>query len=460
MPVPKFNKMRTLTENKEVPAAEIGSVPILMEQLKQAGEPDILSVKIVPRAKIKFHEENQYSQIDIEKLGQSILSYGLLNIPSGYYDEEMDVYVVENGERRTRALDWLIQTYAGNTDESQKEIQLYKKYVKKYEGGYPFHLSERLSADEPSTRIDELRSLLRLEDANLEARDDAEERASHIQRRMQLLKEYNELVGDEEKYNIPQQISKDFGISERQAFKYTATTALLPELQEEFLKKNISLNDAAAFSGLSEEMQRSVLELIRAGETVEPAEMKKVQEEMDRIKEESGRMLKEKEDAIKKLTEEKIKAEESIDVIIKSVQEAAEQEQAKIRKEIEEEFKNSVPDTEKLNEMEDQLREISKKHEDTIHQLTATKKNAAAKDEEIQKLKEDLDRLQKESQKENVTEKIRAEMAYQNLLSGLKDAADKYMKYVSQNGELLNGMISNSVGDDVQSIIAKLGTLK
>ena len=309
MPLPKFDKMKAKAESAMTAMTEQSqAINEMVEKLNTPvdnREEKAANIKIVPRDKIVFHEHNNYSQTSIEKLAETLLRDKVQNIPSGYYDEEKDVYVVENGERRTRAIDYLIGKFnSENVDRDSEEYRLYEKNIKAWENGYAFNVVEKLV--EGASRIDEIKSLLRLEDANLEARNNPEERATHIQKRIELLKEYNDLVDQGKHINIPEAIAETFGISERQAFKYAAVSnGLIPELQEEFREKNINLNSAASLASLPEETQRLIVQVMRAGnQDLDIAEIKKIQEELERQKAESERFILEKEEIIRLLSEE------------------------------------------------------------------------------------------------------------------------------------------------------------
>lgn len=464
MALPKFDAIKMNVSKTSIPDPQSRSVADMAKILNTESQKEekAVNVKIIPRAKIVFSETNDYSQDNIEKLAHSILHFKLQNIPSGYYDEDRDVYVIENGERRTRAIDMLVETYSSpEVDIESREYQLYQANVKPFEKGYPFNLIERREDDQPLTRLDEVMSQLRLEDANLEARFDSDERAMHIQKRIELLREYNELVGLEEQINIPEDIAGSFDITKRQAFKYTAVaTGLIPELQEEFQKKSINLNDASSMAALPEESQRLILSLIQSGEKVDLNETKKIQEEMDRLKKETARMLEEKEAQILALTEEKAEMEESVDTIVKSVQDAREKERAQLRAQLEEEFRKEIPNPEKVTALENQLKDVAEKHSAAVKQLEKSKRNSAEKDVEIAKLKEEMEQLRQGLSAEEVSKRAKAELGYQSTLKALKTAIEEYKLFLVENRDVLDEINAERIKEDMDILTVKIKELR
>lgn len=462
MPLPKFDKIKK--EGTLATEAQSQSIADMMGKLNEPlSSEKAVNVKIIPRSKIVFHANNDYTQDNIEKLADSILKLKLQNIPSGYYDEEQDVYVIENGERRTRALDLLIATYTSpDADTESRNFKLYCANVKRFEQGYPFNLMERREAERPLSRLDEVVSQLRLEDANLEARFDADERAMHIQKRIELLREYNALVGEEEQINIPEDIAESFSITKRQAFKYTAVaTNLIPELQDEFQKKNINLNSASSMASLPEEMQYLILKMIQSGEKVNLNETKEIQEKLERLQQEKDCMLQEKENQIAALKEEKARVEASVDTIVKSVQEVADKERAQLRAQLEEEFRKDIPDPEKVTTLEKQLEDVAQKHKSAIQQLEKSKRNSAEKDVEIAKLKSEMEQMQKGLTNDDAVKRVKTELGYQSVLKLLNEAFDSYKAFVVENREILDLIQGNDkVREDIGGLVARIKDIR
>ena len=261
-------KFVNLIHNVATPTDERPDMGIqgLLERDRQAVSLNgkAVNVKLVPREKLIFNKSNDYEQKDIESLAASILMIGLQNFPSGYYNEDLDQYILENGERRTRALDFLIAKYKDSVDFENRDYQLYVKNVKRYERGYPLYVNSVLEAGEEFTELEEIDHRLILIDCNVENRNNPDERLRHIQEKKELLERRKALTGTTE--NINRTIAQSEGITERQVQKYNAVATLVPELQELFKEKEITLNDGEFYSSLTTEDQLRIVDLIRSGE--------------------------------------------------------------------------------------------------------------------------------------------------------------------------------------------------
>ena len=71
--------------------------------------------KRIPREKIIFNENNDFSMENIEELANSLLKNGLEHNLTGHYDDDRDLYILESGERRIRALDLLNSKFGSVT---------------------------------------------------------------------------------------------------------------------------------------------------------------------------------------------------------------------------------------------------------------------------------------------------------------------------------------------------------
>ncbi|MFR5450694.1 MAG: hypothetical protein ACLTIG_04700 [Roseburia hominis] len=81
-------------------------------------------------------------------MADTILRFGLIHNLEVLYEEETDSYVIESGERRTRALDYLIAKFGDgreNAETDAAEYKMYLKNVKQYaDEGYPCNVKRRL----------------------------------------------------------------------------------------------------------------------------------------------------------------------------------------------------------------------------------------------------------------------------------------------------------------------------
>lgn len=60
--------------------------------------------KFVPREKLEFNPNNDFSMKDIDELAETLLLNGLLHNLVAYYEEDRDRYILESGGRRLKAM--------------------------------------------------------------------------------------------------------------------------------------------------------------------------------------------------------------------------------------------------------------------------------------------------------------------------------------------------------------------
>lgn len=278
-------------------------------------------VKIVPRKKIRFNKKNKYSIKKIEQLEKSILYNGLQQNLCGIYSMEEDKYILETGHKRTTAIDNLIERYSSwSGDIEDTEYQLYLKNVSTFEKGYPVKitaiLDDAISYDEveednlSEMPVEVIDSEIRLHETNLLARDSDEmtaaERTRFVQRLASLYEEKNNRGKRSDRININKTLGEQFGVSERQIANMRSVTKLIPGLQEEFDKNNITLKDATGYANLTEEEQQIILDIIKSGEKVsrdEVALLKMQKEETQQKNEQLAEKLAEKERELRRLRE-------------------------------------------------------------------------------------------------------------------------------------------------------------
>lgn len=330
--------------------------------------------KFIPREKLEFNTDNNFPISDIQKLGMSILQNGLLHNLEVLYNEDPDNYLIESGERRTRAIDWLIETYDNSEDKESAEYKLYIKNVKQYAvEGYPCNIKklpvkdDSLTAEEQA--LADIDSQIRLREANLEVRDPEENREIFRKELLKLNELYetkNKLLKKGDKININQEIGAKFGITDRQVKNYKATTKLIPELQELLDKNNITLSDGVNYSKLTEEEQRQLLSIIEQGRPKE--EVNALYKEIDRL----NKAIKISENELDKVNAEKATTQNELDKARTEVEE--------IRKEL-----NSSNNSEEIESLKEQLQaandnlkkkekkwnDTSAKQEQTINELNA-----------------------------------------------------------------------------------------
>lgn len=290
-------------------------------QRTETKEKNSFEIKYIYRDKIRLNKKNNYPREDLEKMKESILHFGLQqNLTVAYLTEE-DKYVIEAGETRTRTLDALIEEFEGYPEDSDDpRYLLYKKNVLPYKlNGYPCKISAVISEDIPydydaDTDLSDIPeevidSEIRLIVTNEVSRNRTPATiAANISRLDALYKRKNITAkSNKDKINVNKAIANDLGISDRQVKNYKAIDNLIPELKDEFEKNNISLKEGSNYSKLSENEQRMILNMIRAGEKVTPDEVTLLLKE----KKELTEKLFEKDNMIKQLEEEKIQTDDS-----------------------------------------------------------------------------------------------------------------------------------------------------
>ena len=128
-------------ESTEVQSAEVTQQDSLvknaMERMEKPADTRSFNLKFIPREKIVFHKNNNFPMEKIESTANSILEFGLIHNLEVLYDEDQDIYILESGERRTRAIDLLIKRF-GNYSGDPENVD-YKNYLKIYFALFVLH---------------------------------------------------------------------------------------------------------------------------------------------------------------------------------------------------------------------------------------------------------------------------------------------------------------------------------
>ncbi|MFR3729986.1 hypothetical protein [Lacrimispora sp.] len=347
--------------------------------------------KIIPRKKIIFNEKNDYTQVDIEKLAEGILHFGLIHNLEGYYDEDKDLYVIESGERRTRAIDYLLDKFKNYDNTESQEYKDFLDNVKGFEAGYPINIKKNKYADNADlSELDKIDSEIRLMDANEEVRpNNPQDKYKRVARRAELIERRNALLPYKDRVNVNKEVGAMLGMTERQVQKYKGIDSLIPELKEEFLSNNITLAEGANYSSLTEEEQRNILKLIQEGKKVSLQDIKKLKKE----KEAAQTELIHKETEISKLKEESEKLQEKHKKELENIKQELDKEKEKIKRQIEEEIRSNNPDRVRVKELEGKLKEKDVAQQDIDKKLDESNKLLKQKQDQIGKLETELESL-------------------------------------------------------------------
>lgn len=222
--------------------------------------------KRIPREKIIFNENNDFSMGNIEELANSLLKNGLEHNLTGHYDDDRDLYILESGERRIRALDLLNSKFGSLTrinelPESEQEnfILFRSNILPLLTEGIPFKVNSfsKEHNDENGNRLDEIRSELRKYATNLDVRQfTPKERSEYISKVKKLLEEEASLLGKNKV--TKDEIADAIGISRRQLHKYELLDSLIPRFKELFENKKLRIEAVSTLSGLTEEEQQDI----------------------------------------------------------------------------------------------------------------------------------------------------------------------------------------------------------
>ena len=203
---------------------------------------------------------------NIEELANSLLKNGLEHNLTGHYDDDRDLYILESGERRIRALDLLNSKFGSVTrinelPESEQEnfILFRSNILPLLVEGIPFKVNSfsKEHNDENGNRLDEIRSELRKYATNLDVRQfTPKERSEYISKVKKLLEEEASLLGKNKV--TKDEIADAIGISRRQLHKYELLDSLIPKFKELFENKKLRIEAVSTLSGLTEEEQQSI----------------------------------------------------------------------------------------------------------------------------------------------------------------------------------------------------------
>lgn len=295
----KFNFGRPMVSQTNVKANEEVNVPEHLEKLRSIDQKEkrIFDIKYIPRSKIRENKKNHYPQDQVEKLKDSILHFGLQQNLTVVYLEEKDIYVLEAGHTRTRAIDELIKEFENYADKEDEYYKLYQSNIEEYKlKGYPCKVSSVIKdgtaydyeedtdlADIPEEVID---SEIRLIITNEMSRDRSPATtAANVDRLQKLYQRKNIGKKKQEKINVANQIAEDLNLKKRQVMNYTSLQNLIPELRKEFESNNITLTEGTNYAKLSHEEQKTLLQLLKSGSKVSKSELEALIKEKKALQE-------------------------------------------------------------------------------------------------------------------------------------------------------------------------------
>lgn len=281
----------------------------------------------IPFEEIKVNSKNFYNLTAIEDLAQNIKENGLMhNIEVlDISNTEKKEFRILSGERRYQAIKHLRET-------GVKFDTLPCKVIK---------------------GLNEIDEEIHLIKGNSDTRViSEEEKRKQIERLNELYNIKNKYQGT--KINAKKEIAKELQVSERTIERYNnINNKLIPELQDFFDNKLITLIEGDKFAKLDEQVQFAILEVLKQQNKISKEEIEIIKTENSKLLEEKAlkeKQLKEKEDLI--TTYQKINNElEEKSRNIKIKLEEKEKEKLLIREQLAKEFENNKKDEiDKLNE--------------------------------------------------------------------------------------------------------------
>lgn len=369
-----------LSPNKE----EATEVEKIVTKLEEPSVSMPFNFKFIARDQIEFNSNNSFEQKDIDKLADSILNLGLIHNLEATYDEEKDKYILDSGERRTRALDSLFERF--NEENIQKEpdnlIALFNKNISGFKKGYPVNV-KRVS--EETSKLDMIDAELRLIAANIEVRDDDSiKRLENISKYKSLLQQKNVLLPADSQININAYIAEKEEISERQVRKYNNVLSLIPELQELFKTGDVTLSDSPSLAKLTESEQLEIANLIASGQKLNAKEYQILKDKSEEL----SLVISEQEEQIKKAEEEKKEINSKFNLEIERLKQdltkepSIKQDSKEIQEKIkasEEKYKAALEGKEKaLREQEQKIADLNSQ----LKELKEIKENSLEADKE------------------------------------------------------------------------------
>lgn len=336
------------------------------DQLKQLDIQKNYNFKIVSYEDIEPNPLNDYPMLEIEELAESIKKYGLLQniglIPNP--DGSKYKYRLYNGERRYRAIGLLLQE--GDTTFSK---------------GIPSKIE--------SPNIDLIDEEIKLILANNQREITPEFKRKKAARLFELyqLKSTDPAIG---KIDVTKKIAENLNLGERQVQRYNAiNNKLIPALQAEFDKSNITIEKAAQFASFDESTQNLILELLKNNDTITKEKIEFLKQKQKQKEFEYQEHINKKNEEIHMLTsnnsslQKQIK--ESEDKLSKTNEELS-----FICQEIQEEVQKSSPSQEKIFSLTSSLEILSKEQKKVKQEKQQLEIDLSNKEKKIKELEEEL----------------------------------------------------------------------
>lgn len=336
------------------------------DQLKQLDIQKDYNFKIVSYQDIEPNPLNDYPMVEIEALAESIKKYGLLQniglIPNS--EGSKYKYRLYNGERRYRAIGLLLQ---------QGDSTFLKGIPSKIE----------------SSNIDLIDEEIKLILANNQREITPEFKRKKAARLAELyqLKSTDPTIG---KIDVTKKIAENLNLGERQVQRYNAiNNKLIPALQAEFDKSNITIEKAAQFASFDESTQNLILELLKNNDTITKEKIEFLQKKQEKLETEYQKHIEQKNEEIQTLTLNNNSLQEQIQESEFKLSKTDE-ELSSIRQEIQEELEKSLPSQKKIDSLTSSLEALSNEQKKIEQEKQQLEKNLTEKERKIKNLEQEL----------------------------------------------------------------------
>lgn len=353
-------KLPTLTNNGEENTVKM--------ELDKMEEQKIMNVQLVLWSKLRPSEMNQFEKYKTTKpdkykeIKDSIRTYGLIEplviIP---IDDPTYEYEILGGEHRYHMIGELLEE--GDP---------------RFKNGIPCNIQPKTLAIVDRQIIIEL--------GNISGHNDPSEVRKSVGRLTDLYQQKNKEHGTN--LSITKQVAGSIDLSEREVQRYKSISEkLIPELQEAFDHKKLSLERAASMAALPLETQKDIFEFLKEkleqDNSISPlelqtakkaaeekgAELKRLQKELEKAQDESRSTSKQLEESKSKITEMK-------------------EQESNLREEIKKELEKEKQDDDAITKLQVQLESISTEKK-------SAEEAKSSLENEVKKLKKEIKKLEK-----------------------------------------------------------------
>lgn len=389
----------------DVKNVDLKVVDSIVENVENVEAKANYNLKQIPLDKIAPHPNNDYPIGDLESLANSLKNEGQLHnaVVRPYKDPENTEieYQLISGERRWRAS----------------------------------RLAELPTLACKIVEVDDIEAEKMLRVANIETREINDLRRGEDLKKIAELVEEQKTKDPNKKGRVRDLVAKEVGMSTAQVGKLISLERLIPEFQKMVEEGQIPLEVSSQYALMTEAQQKVVYEAVKSGLEVSSKMAREIKEQMKKSQDEHDKVIKEMEEKLsnkdKELTEKeeevknlqkvidtKKEEESSLKKELEEARKEAEKikndieiEKQKIKEEIEKELKNNGDtENEAVKELKAKLDEATKKEKEATEKVAELKSQVESANEEVNSLIDEYEKKIKKAQ----TEKEKAEEKAKN----------------------------------------------